>query len=772
MKILLIEDDELVAHRLIKALTAQKYSIDIAADGQEGWELVESFSYDLIVSDIILPKLDGISFCQRLRSQGIRTPVILLTAQDSSTKKVMGLDAGADDYMTKPFDLQELLARIRALLRRGSSSLPPILKWGDLHLNPGTMEVVYQDKPLHLTPKEYSLLELFLRHPHRVFSRSTILDRLWSFEESPGEETVTAHIKGLRMKLKAAGLTKAPIETVYGIGYRLKANEPEHNTKKKKSKKQKRLLPDARQKAIAVATSIWQQAQTKFSSRVAAIEKATTAMLKDSLNEELRQLATSEAHKLAGSMGMFNFDRGSHLAREIEQLFSARKPLSPQQRQHLSELVVAIRQELEKANTVECPNLLCESDSVAVSEERPLLLIVEKNGSVAQELIPEAANWGMGVVVAADPTTARDLIWRETPEVILLAWEQADSAENNLKLLEELNASRSPVPVIVLAEGDSLLDRVKIARLGGSGFLRKPLTPAQILEAVSQVWHRTHRVEAKVTIVDDDPQLLTCVKNFLEPWGLQVFTLDNPLKFWETLEATSPDLLILDVEMPSVSGIELCQVVRNDLRWSGLPVLFLTAHTDAQTKHRVFAVGADDYVSKPVVGAELVTRILNRLERSRLLKKLAETDPLTGVANRHKSIQELTKLLQIAARQNQPCCFAILKLEDLKQINEQYGHAFSDRILSKLGQLLRQNFYDEDVVSRWAGAEFVLGMYGMTKEHGAIGLSELLEDLRREEFTAKDGTQVQVNFTTGIVEYPADGTDWQRLYRSAKALLI
>ncbi|MGK7872961.1 MAG: response regulator [Xenococcaceae cyanobacterium] len=772
MKILLIEDDELVAQTLAKALTDQHYMIDVAADGQAGWELLDAFTYDLIVLDVMLPKLDGISLCQRLRSRGLRMPIILLTAQDTSTNKVLGLDAGADDYVTKPFDLQELSARIRALLRRGNSTLPPVLKWGNLHLDPSTCEVTYNSQPIHLTPKEYALLELFLRNSHRVFSRSAILDHLWSFEASPGEETVTAHIKGLRQKLKAVGLSQDPIETVYGIGYRLKpVKQQQTRGKRKKVKKQKRLSPDVEQQAISAAIDVWKRVKEKFSRRVAVIEKATTAILKDTLGDELRQQAEQEAHKLAGSLGMFDFDEGSRLAREMEQLFHAGMPLNQEQRQHLSELVVAMRRELERATTGQNPKLL----SV---DEKPLLLIVEKDRTLAQEFVIEANTRGMRTEIVTDPTVARERLSRKLPDAVLLDLSLAeygqDSAalQNNLNLLGELRSCTPPVPVMVLTAQDSLIDRVKIARLGGRGFLQKPMPPTQVLEAVTQVLQQTSTAQAKVMVVDDDPQVLTALVTLLEPWGIKLFTLENPLQFWDTLEAASPDLLILDVEMPHISGIELCQVVRNDLGWAGLPVLFLTAHTDAQTMHRVFEAGADDYVSKPIVGPELVTRILNRLERSRLQRNLAETDTLTGVVNRHKSIQELTQFLHQAERQNQPFCFAILDLDRLKQVNDQYGHAVGDRILSRLGKLLRRNFQSEDVVSRWGGAEFVVGMYGMTRSDGVRRLSELLEILRQEEFTAPDGTPFQVTFSAGVVQYPQDSADLQGLYRAANAILL
>ncbi|HEY9646508.1 MAG TPA: response regulator transcription factor [Chroococcidiopsis sp.] len=225
MKILLVEDDERIAQALAEALSDQNYAVDVACDGQEGWDYVEAYEYSLFLLDWMLPKLDGIRLCQRIRQHGIHTPVLLLTAKDTSSDKVMGLDAGADDYVVKPFDLQELMARIRALLRRGTTTLPAVLEWGKLRLDPSTTEVAYGDRPLHLTPKEYQLLELFLRQGHRTLSRSAILEALWSSEEPPGEETVKVHIRSMRQKLAAVGATDL-LETVYGLGYRLRNADP------------------------------------------------------------------------------------------------------------------------------------------------------------------------------------------------------------------------------------------------------------------------------------------------------------------------------------------------------------------------------------------------------------------------------------------------------------------------------------------------------------------------------------------------------------------
>ena len=222
MRILFAEDDVLLAETLAEALTDQRYVVDVVHDGETAWHQAQALTYDLLLLDVMLPELDGINLCHRLRSQGHELPILMLTACDTISDEINGLDVGADDYIVKPVDLQVLFARIRALLRRGSGSSSPILEWGDLCLNPSTYEVSYGSTPIHLTPKEYALLELLLRNGRRVLSRSVMIEHAWSLESPPEEHTIKVHIRSLRQKLKAVGAPDDLIETVHSMGYRLK----------------------------------------------------------------------------------------------------------------------------------------------------------------------------------------------------------------------------------------------------------------------------------------------------------------------------------------------------------------------------------------------------------------------------------------------------------------------------------------------------------------------------------------------------------------------
>jgi DNA-binding response OmpR family regulator len=227
MKVLLIEDDDLLIKDLTKNLIPHRYVLDVVKDGEMGWSYGSKFEYDLIILDT---KLDGISVCKRFRAEGFTTPILLLSSRNEITAKVQGLDAGADDYIVKPFEQAELFARMRALLRRSSNNPLPILAWGDLLLNLSTYEVSYNGQPLTLSTMEYELLELLLRDSQHVFSTDEIIDRLWSLEQFPSEATVRSHIRRVRQKLLASGAPKDFIATVHGRGYYLQAPKVEEPT--------------------------------------------------------------------------------------------------------------------------------------------------------------------------------------------------------------------------------------------------------------------------------------------------------------------------------------------------------------------------------------------------------------------------------------------------------------------------------------------------------------------------------------------------------------
>jgi two-component system, OmpR family, response regulator len=224
MRVLVVEDETRMAGLLERALREEGHAVDVAADGPEGLWLATENAYGAIVLDVMLPGLDGFQLCRRLRESGRWAPVLMLTARDAVGDRVRGLDAGADDYLVKPFSLLELAARLRALARRDDRSRPVILAEGDLKLDPATKRAWRSGTELRLSPKEFSLLELFLRRPGHVLTRSQIIEELWDFSYDGGSNVVDQYVNYLRRKIDLP-FGRHDIETIRGMGYRLRRTD-------------------------------------------------------------------------------------------------------------------------------------------------------------------------------------------------------------------------------------------------------------------------------------------------------------------------------------------------------------------------------------------------------------------------------------------------------------------------------------------------------------------------------------------------------------------
>ncbi len=220
MKILVVEDDRKVAGFIEQGLREEGYAVDLAPDGDEATMLAHVYEYDLLVLDVMLPKKTGLQVAAELRREGRKTPILMLTARDATEDVVRGLDAGADDYLTKPFKFEELLARVRALVRRGGASRTELLTYGPVALDRLKHQARVNGKRLDLTPKEFQLLEHFMLHPEEVLRRTELLEKVWDMHFDPESNVVDVHVGNLRRKLKAAAGVEV-IQTVRGVGFRM-----------------------------------------------------------------------------------------------------------------------------------------------------------------------------------------------------------------------------------------------------------------------------------------------------------------------------------------------------------------------------------------------------------------------------------------------------------------------------------------------------------------------------------------------------------------------
>ncbi|VEP15340.1 Multi-component transcriptional regulator [Hyella patelloides LEGE 07179] len=753
MRILVVDDDEILVEILRRSLSNQRHIVDIAEDGQLGWEYVQTGEYDLVLLDVNLPNIDGVSLCEKIRLEGYTTPILLMTAKNASQDRIVGLDAGADDYLIKPLDLDELNARVRALSRRGEVLQTTILDVNGLTLNPSSCEVSYQQQLIKLTAKEYSLLELFLRNPARVYSRSQILDKIWTFDDPPLEESVKAHIKGLRRKLKKAGVIDW-IENVYGIGYRLNPQVVE--SPKTEENPNQSVSSSIEQEFNQNMEKMWLKYQDKMIERMKILKDAAATVKEAELSPDLHHNAKKAAHKLAGVLGMFSRDTGTEIACEIETLLQNNQVLDSPQKEQFISLVADLDSLLALDET------LTNNDVT----ETPKLLLISTDTQLSQELQQLGKSQGIGWHSVKNTALAKTWLQNNSPYTVVIDTETIAQQSEYLSLITQLNARTPAIPVLVISATDSLEDRVAVARAGANSFLVKPVTPTIVWQTNNQLLEHNQSEVSSILIVDDDLVFLAALRSLLEPWGIRVTTLEEPLRFWEVLQTTRPDLVILDVEMPQINGIELCQALRNDPDWQELPILFLTARRDAQTIQQIFEIGGDDYISKPVVGVELIARINNRLERSRLLHNLATKNHLTGLKNRIQSSREIETLLQQAKENQQPFCLAVLKITQLQHINLQYGHGTGDRVLVKWGKVIQAALRHNEVTGYWGNGDFIIGIPYLDKTQTQERLKQVLIILRKQIFTSIKGERFQAVFNCGIAEFSKDGDTLHSLYQA------
>jgi len=807
VKILCVEDDQGLAELLQVILVQQHYQFEVANDGMMAWDLVETYPYDIILLDLVLPGLDGIRFCQKLRANNSPipnpnrdTPILLMTALNEVTNKVMGLDAGADDYVVKPFVVEELLARIRALLRRNKTLRSPILTYEQLALNPNNCQVTCQGNLVPLTSKEYQLLELFLRNPDQIFNATRLLDRLWTAAESPSEGAIRSHIKSLRKKLKQIG-SKDIVETIYKLGYRLKRED--HNAQEDSL----RTDIDGTVPAMVYPAlgEVWLKSRQSYLGRLAIIKKVIQYLEENRLTPAQQQEAEIEAHTLTGSLGSFGLEEASAITRQIQQVLKQKKKLRLADLEKLKQLLPLLEYHLKNSKTPELPPLPLVFPHTDPGTSLPFLLIIDDDLAFARALAEEAKNWGFEVEIANNLLQSQAILKRRFPQAMIMDLNFSKDNEQSVEFLANINRQNPNLPIVILTVEDNFAKRLEAARLGSQCFLLKPISPPEVLTIVSRVMQTSNLSTARLLVVDDDSDLLGLLQTLLEPFGYHLTLLQHPQEFWKTLEQTTPDLLILDINLGTVSpllednqvesplsreiktdnlpksvgqvltekplsGIDLCKIIRSDPRWNRLPIIFLSGHTDIETIQSSFEAGADDFLSKPIVMTELSNRIRIRLEQ-RKLWSMSETDELTGLSLRRKALEDLTRLFRLAKRQQESLSLAILDLDHFKRINDDYGHETGDRVLRYFGQLLGQTFRQEDVVGRWGGEEFVVGLYGINKQQGVQRLANIAYYFSQNPFVGGDGSIFQMTFSGGIAQFPDDGDDLQTLYRAADAAL-
>lgn len=344
MKLLIVDDDKAGTRKLSKELDNYRCVVDVAPDSVIGLGMIQQWEYDAILLSFNLPGQDSVHFCRQLRQQGCAILILMLLPQRDTDAAVRSLEAGADDCAPKLTETRLLLARLRALYRRSTQKLSDSsLCWGALELDSSQFSVSYCDEPIHLSAREYKLLELFLQHPKRVFTRDAILDKLWPIDQPPSAAAVTNLVKDVRRKLREAGIAGQPISTVHGLGYQL--GTPSAMTVESAAQKIDRTHQPYLQESLHPLVDTFQQ---HLQSHLAVIDSLTVALQRDALTLAVQQQVRAVAYPFAVMLDILGYSQASNILRTIDYLLASSLPLPSGELERLGKLLKQLYLSLEQ----------------------------------------------------------------------------------------------------------------------------------------------------------------------------------------------------------------------------------------------------------------------------------------------------------------------------------------------------------------------------------------------------------------------------------------
>jgi diguanylate cyclase (GGDEF)-like protein len=462
-----------------------------------------------------------------------------------------------------------------------------------------------------------------------------------------------------------------------------------------------------------------------------------------------RERAHLLAHRIHGTAGSYGHLEVSRAARQIEQTLDPARTGAVD----WDALLAVLAQ----------PQPAPAQDAVP-SFDGPQILVVDDDPDFLRLLEQSARTKLIRVIPARSPAEAMAVVARERIDAALLDVSISSEADGYPLAMDlRRRPGLEALPLGFISANGSLPNRVEAIHAGGSIFLSKPLDLDLFATAVQQLVNGARQARPRALIVDDDPSFLEGIQALLHEEKFETHGLTDPWHFLEEVERSRPDIVLLDAVMPGLSGFELCRIIRSTPGLQELPVLLMTAKTDANYRTAAFEAGADDHLPKPIVRAELLARLRGRLARARLARERADTDPLSNLFLRRSFAERFAARLALARRTKQPLSVTLIDLDHFKRVNDTFGHLAGDRVLAGLGRLVQRSFREEDVRGRWGGEEFVVALTGSTAEQSQPVIARTLEDLRALTFEADDGRPFQVSFSAGVASFPADGEDLQQL---------
>jgi len=632
MKLMLVEDDKSTAELLSTTLIAERYTVDIARDELTSLNWVTQQVYDMILVSTLVPELDVISICQHLRAQGYQMPIVLLLPNNRTQDIVAGLNAGADDYLTKPINLCQMLAKIRALFRRTKTTQTnSLLVCGKLTLDRFALKVTYDQQEIKLKAREYKLLELLMRNPRRVFSRNTIIDQIWTSNCYPTQGAVTNLVKDLRRQFKRAGIVEEVIETVFGLGYRLNASS---DPKVEKS------LQKQEQGSAAIAQTLnW--SDTFWKEQIQVLTEVEQVLSTHQLTQEQRARIRAKGHQLW-------------------------------------QLMEELRRFLKNPNQVQSKELMED-------------LLAQNSPSELSKMLAVSEQYASCRQTKAQPNSKNNAI--------------ASGSE--------------------LCSIDPKSHRIE-----------------DLITAPHQAKPKTELLEATAVFVGDSATSIS-LSQLLKPWDITVIGITNPQELWNRFITVSPHLLVLDLDSYASDCIELYREIATYPDYQELPILVLTHQTDPAYLKQLLATGINDFINKPIVGPEVVSRVVNCLEGFTIRKqwllqrsnsrKLQQTniDVLTQLPNRYLFECHLQHVWKELSQKQEPIVLILSEIDGFGHYISCCGYAVGNRCLQQIAQTLQQSIGLSSSVARYGKTEFAI-LLPSTQLDTALSITQTIQQQMTE----------------------------------------
>jgi diguanylate cyclase (GGDEF)-like protein len=474
----------------------------------------------------------------------------------------------------------------------------------------------------------------------------------------------------------------------------------------------------------------------------------------------LRVEARAKAHNLRGTAGSYGFGDVALAVANIEDALSS-KPKPPSLRWE------DVDTWMEEARAA-AERLAEELPDVPTRIGGTRILLVDGDAEFRRNATELGRRQLVEVVAVAEPAVALQEAQRKPVHAAIIDARLSHTPQS-FELARELRAlpGCKDLPLAFLSVDTRLESRVAAAHAGASLFLEKPLDSDAFADAVRELVAMGQTGQVRVMIVDDDEHFAAHIAAVLSRENILVSVLRGPEEILGALEEKRPDLLLLDVVMPGLGGFDVCRMLRTIPRWQDLPILFLTAKAEVESRVAAFQAGGDDYLTKPVVTEELLARIKVRLDRARLLRDRGSKDAVTGLFLRRTFLEGFASRMAECRRHARPLTLCLLDLDNLKGVNDAKGHFTGDRVLATLGELLSRRFRSEDLRGRWGGDEFIVAFGGETAETINGVMSRLLSEFSQVSFQGEDGIPFTATFSAGVASYPGDGETVEALLKAA-----